>query len=90
MSSEVASGTSLDRIIVGGFSQGCAIALLVGLVSEYKGRSGGAVGLSGYLPLMSKAKTNLATAEGYGGRKMPWFLAHGSKDRLVPVRYHRL
>ena len=48
---EVEAGLPVERIVVGGFSQGCAISLLVGLMSRYGHRLGGVVGLSGYLPL---------------------------------------
>ena len=52
---EVEAGVPVERIVVGGFSQGCAISLLVGLIGRYRGRLGRVVGLSGYLPLSGKA-----------------------------------
>ena len=51
---EVEGGVPVERTVVGGFSQGCAISLLVGLVSRYKGKLAGVVGLSGYLPLSGR------------------------------------
>lgn len=51
---EVEAGVPVERLVVGGFSQGCAISLLVGLMSRYKARLGGVVGLSGYLPLSGR------------------------------------
>ena len=42
-------GTPAQRIVVAGFSQGCAMALLTGL--RHRERLAGIVGLSGYLPL---------------------------------------
>ena len=78
------------RIVVGGFSQGCAISLLLGLTSRYAGKLGGVVGLSGYLPL---AKTVETAVQRRGKREedegMKWLLAHGSRDQLVPVRLFR-
>jgi hypothetical protein len=42
-------GVALERVVVGGFSQGCIISLLLGLGGRYAGRVGGVVGLSGAL-----------------------------------------
>lgn len=44
---EVASGIPSERIVVGGFSQGAAIALLTGIQSEKK--VAGVAALSGFL-----------------------------------------
>ncbi|CAG8748110.1 10779_t:CDS:2, partial [Gigaspora rosea] len=49
---EIDSGIPSNRIVIGGFSQGSAMALLVGLTSEY--RFAGIAVLSGYLPLRNK------------------------------------
>lgn len=49
---EVDNGIPANRIIVGGFSQGCALSLITGLTSEYK--LAGIIGCSGWLPLSSK------------------------------------
>lgn len=53
----VVQGMSERRIVVGGFSQGHAMALLTGLVSKYSGRLGGLFGLSGCLPLSDRIST---------------------------------
>lgn len=74
----------LDRIVVGGFSQGCAVSMLVGLLSRYSGELGGVVGLSGYLPLEGKVGRSIAERGVRSATK--WFLAHGSRDQLVPRR----
>src|SRR5437763_740624 len=42
-------GVAANRIVLAGFSQGCAMALLAGL--RHKERLAGIVGMSGYLPL---------------------------------------
>ena len=76
----------LDRIVVGGFSQGCAVSLLVGLLSRYRGELGGVVGLSGYLPLEGKVGRSVAERKEGAKSVTKWFLAHGSTDRLVPRR----
>lgn len=74
---ELEKGMKSERIMVGGFSQGCAISLLVGLVGRHRGKLGGVVGLSGYLPT-GIVKERLE-------EKVKIFLAHGTRDMLVPV-----
>lgn len=49
---EVDNGIPANRIIVGGFSQGCVVSLLTGLTSEYK--LGGIIGCSGWLGMSKK------------------------------------
>lgn len=49
---EVDSGIPSERIVVGGFSQGCVISLLSGLTSELK--LAGIIGCSGWLALAKK------------------------------------
>jgi len=87
---EVKNGVPVERIVVGGFSQGCAVSLVLGLVSRYAGKFGGVVGLSGYLPRGPKIKAGRErfreSAEGKGTRI---FLAHGTRDMLVPMRVFR-
>jgi lysophospholipase-2 len=59
---------------------------LVGLLSRYKGKLGGVVGLSGYLPLSGKVGRSWSDAKQEGQSITRWFLAHGSRDQLVPRR----
>lgn len=49
---EIDNGVPSERIVVGGFSQGCALSLLTGLTSEAK--LGGIIGCSGWLVLSKK------------------------------------
>lgn len=70
-------GVAPERIVLAGFSQGCAMTLLTGL--RYPERLAGLVGLSGYLPLAAstaaeRSEANLPT---------PIFLAHGRADPVV-------
>ena len=85
---EVEAGVPMKRIVVGGFSQGYAISLLVELISRYEGKLGGVVGLSGYLPLSERVGKEMEgrAEKGQETRKTKWFLAHGSRDHLVPRR----
>ena len=84
-------GIPSHRIVLGGFSQGCAMSLLTDLISEkYSGRLAGIVGLMGYLPLADgtrlqdlRARADLPPVVG----EVPVFLARGQKDQLVPKRY---
>lgn len=74
-------GVAAERIVLIGFSQGCAMALMTAL--RYPERLGGAVGLSGYLPLAgtTAAERSAANAD------LPIFMAHGSQDPVVvPAR----
>ncbi|OXB69711.1 UNVERIFIED_CONTAM: hypothetical protein H355_013769, partial [Colinus virginianus] len=70
---EVAAGVSPSRILLGGFSQGGAVAYLVGLQSSY--RLAGIIALSTWLPLTRSLKLNAACTRardsGSGGRYGP-------------------
>jgi predicted esterase len=88
---EIKNGVEVGRIVVGGFRQGCAVSLVLGLASRYAGKIGGVVGLSGYLPRGGKIKAARGKFEkaGDGEKGMKIFLAHGTKDMLVPMRVFR-
>ena len=76
---EKARGIPAARIVVAGFSQGCAMALMTGL--RHAERLGGIVGLSGYLPLAATT----AAERNAANRDVPVFLAHGQRDGVVPI-----
>src|SRR4051812_13179718 len=73
-------GIAANRIVLAGFSQGCAMALLTGL--RHKERLAGIIGMSGYLPLAETTGAERSDAN----RLTPIFLAHGSMDPVVPVQ----
>ncbi|KAK4496924.1 hypothetical protein PRZ48_011373 [Zasmidium cellare] len=83
-------GIPPQRIVLGGFSQGCALSLLLDLTSsKYAGRLGGIVGLMGYLPLAAGSKIeNMRAHAGLpvGHGDVPIFLARGQADQMVPNR----
>jgi len=72
-------GIAARRIILAGFSQGCALTLMTGL--RHDQRLAGLVGLSGYLPLAAKAEAERHPAN----RELPIFLAHGTQDPVIPM-----
>ena len=74
---EKSRGIAADRIVVAGFSQGCAMSLMTGL--RHKEKLAGIVGLSGYLPLAA----TLAAERDAANHDTPIFLAHGSHDPVV-------
>ncbi|XP_074641809.1 acyl-protein thioesterase 1-like [Tubulanus polymorphus] len=74
---EVNSGIESSRIIIGGFSQGGAVAVYCSVNSEKI--LGGCIGLSTFMPLHKS----------FQGIKhnMPIFLAHGTSDPVVNFRF---
>lgn len=76
---EVGRGIAPERIVLAGFSQGCAMSLLAGL--RHAARLGGIVGMSGYLPLAATTAAERHAANA----ATPVFLAHGQYDDVVPI-----
>ena len=76
---EVARGIPAQRIVLAGFSQGCAVTLGAGL--RHPERLAGLAGMSGYVPLAdtTAAERHAANAG------TPVFLAHGRSDGVVPL-----
>lgn len=74
---EVARGVPARRIVLAGFSQGCAVTLGAGL--RCRERLAGLVGMSGYLPLAASTAAERSDANAL----TPIFLAHGRSDPVV-------
>lgn len=74
---EKARGMPASRIVLMGFSQGCAMALMTGL--RHKERLAGIVGLSGYLPLAGATAAERTDANAL----TPIFMGHGAQDNVV-------
>ena len=74
---EKARGVPASRIVVAGFSQGCAMALMTGL--RHGEPLAGIVGLSGYLPLAGTTAAERHAAN----QNTPVFMAHGRHDDVV-------
>ncbi len=75
---EKARGIPASRIILAGFSQGCAMTLQTGL--RHPEKLAGMLCLSGYLPLASVAGAERSEAS----LGTPIFMAHGVQDPVVP------
>lgn len=78
LDAEVAAGIVPGRLILAGFSQGCAMALHTGL--RYGQKLGGILALSGYLPM----HTALAQEASPANKATPILMMHGSHDPVVP------
>jgi phospholipase/carboxylesterase len=76
---EVARGVPANRIVLGGFSQGCAITLGAGL--RYHQRLAGLAALSGYMPLAETTAAERRDANAL----TPVFQAHGRSDGVIPL-----
>ncbi|TIC96194.1 Acyl-protein thioesterase 1 [Colletotrichum higginsianum] len=76
---EVDAGIPAERIVLGGFSQGGAMAIFSGLTGPH--RIGGIVGLSCWLPLSNKFAGIVAA--GSPSQDTPVWLGHGDADPLV-------
>jgi phospholipase/carboxylesterase len=72
-------GIEPGRIVLMGFSQGCAMTLQTGL--RYGEKLAGLAGLSGYLPLAPTLERERHPAN----QSTPIFLAHGRGDPLIPI-----
>ena len=79
IANERTRGVPASRIVIAGFSQGCAMALMTGL--RHEERLAGILGMSGYLPLVeaTRAERHPANAD------LPIFLAHGTSDAVIPI-----
>jgi phospholipase/carboxylesterase len=74
-----ARGIAADHIILAGFSQGCAMALQVGL--RHPEKLAGLLCLSGYVPL----RDELAKERSPANQDTPIYLAHGRADPVIPM-----
>jgi len=76
---EKSRGIAADRIVLAGFSQGCAMTLQTGL--RHPQKLAGLLCLSGYLPLHQSVPAERHAAN----HETPIFLAHGRDDPVVPI-----
>lgn len=76
---EIERGIPSGKIVLMGFSQGCAMTLMTGLRQPKK--LAGLIGLSGYLPIAATTEAERNPAN----QNTPIFLAHGRLDPVVPI-----
>lgn len=76
---EQTRGIASNQIVLGGFSQGCAMTLQTGL--RYSKPLAGLLCLSGYLPLANTLDHERSTAN----QSTPIFMGHGEQDNVVPI-----
>jgi len=76
---EKTRGIPANRIVLAGFSQGCAMTLQTGL--RYPEKLAGLLCLSGYVPLYTTIAEERHAANG----STPIFMAHGRGDPIVPI-----
>jgi len=76
---EIERGVKASRIVLMGFSQGCAMTFMTGL--RHGARLAGLAGLSGYLPLADRTAAERAPANA----SVPIFMAHGQADPMIPL-----
>ena len=79
IAAEVVRGVPARRIVLAGFSQGCAITLGAGV--RCTERLAGLAGLSGYMPLADTTAAERHSAN----RDTPVFMAHGRNDGVVTM-----
>ena len=83
---EVDSGIPSNRVVLGGFSQGGAVALFSGLTSLVK--LAGIIGMSTYLPLTLKLESTYIPkpAAANVNAQVPIILCHGTADPVLPFQ----
>lgn len=74
---EVTRGVAARHVVVGGFSQGGALATYVAL--RHPQPLGGLIALSTFLPANAPLESEVSVAN----RSLPAFLAHGTRDAVV-------
>jgi len=77
---EVRAGIPSEKIIIGGFSQGAALALYCAL--HYPRPLGGCIALSTFFPEAKLPKPAELT-----NKDIPFFQAHGEIDNILPLKY---
>lgn len=81
INAETAAGIAAERILVGGFSQGGAVAYLSAL--SFPQRLAGIAALSTYIPSAALLRRDLAAAN----EALPIFAAHGVHDEVVSPQF---
>lgn len=72
-----------DRVVVGGFSQGCVMSYALAL-TQGRPRPAGLIGLSGFIPTVDELELDLTKAEDW-----PVAIGHGTFDPVIGVQWGR-
>jgi len=83
MARESGRGIAADHLFIAGFSQGGAVALHT--AARFEQKLAGVIALSTYLPLAD----SLAAERSEASCRTPIFMAHGTRDPLIPVALAR-
>jgi len=78
-----ASGVPPERLVLGGFSQGCVMGWSVGLGAG-RPRPAAIIGFSGFMPTVDGFALDLTGLDGY-----PVAIGHGSLDGVISVEWGR-
>ena len=81
IAAQIKQGMQSQQIYLAGFSQGGAMALLIGLRTEQN--LGGVLALSAYLPLQNEAVN-------HQNKQLPIFMAMGTEDLVVLPQWTKL
>ena len=76
-------GVPTDRVVVGGFSQGCVMSYALAL-AQGRPRPAGLVGMSGFIPTVDDLTVDLSNAAGW-----PVMVGHGTLDPVIGVEWGR-
>ncbi len=76
---EKSRGIAANRIVLAGFSQGCAMTIQTGL--RHPEKLAGLLCLSGYVPIHA----TIATERHPANHDTPIFMAHGRGDQVIPI-----
>lgn len=85
MADEIAAGVEPTNIVLAGFSQGGAIALMAALQTRHP--IAGVMGLSTYLPDGPALLEKFAASGQRANGSLPVFMAHGTHDEVIQIRF---
>jgi phospholipase/carboxylesterase len=76
-------GLTIDRTVLGGFSQGCVMSYALALGAG-RPRPAGLIGMSGFIPTVDDLSLDLVGLSGW-----PAMIGHGSLDPVIEVGWGR-